>query len=596
MAQTSPLDPNLAAAKVPYSLETPYGFLLDLDFVKYVEEIESGVTLRKAKTVRGVKGQGRTGWTSTESLWSETGETPLTAPHSLLPQRTAMETRKRPEEALVSVRSAFGQAVPTLATAAAISSLHLHWDANPDHTEGPWSQMVSLKKLTPPERVRRSSDGHEVDTSHADDRGQRSSPKVTLETHEAEVWVTEVMLGLSSEAERERCLLQDTIQHQKEVIALLEGHLRDTADELEELRVAVSSWKDRAEVTTWPEKDEAAVQVDLRPETAHKGIQHSPEVASVGVECLLTDLAEGDSKDGEPQRSSKLVKRDPEPGQNEEEQPNKRTVALKSIMKRQGLPTKAERKTLQFVGFLNGEYESTSSSEEEGDEEGETEEEENEEGVKEEEKEKEEEEEEGEKKEEKEEEEEEEGTVEAWFGASSQKGSSAEEVSNFLSPVSPDARMRLLDLTDANGNTALHYSLSYGNFDIARLLLDAGLCKVDQPNKAGYTALMLATLAPAQTEAEMDVVRRVFRLGNVNARAGQAGPTALMLAVSHKREAMAEALLAAGADPHLLDEESDAPQVTTCQSHGQIPTDQSLLDVPDGLQDHDKNGKKPCSE
>lgn len=68
-----------------YSVQTPYGFQLDLDFLKYVEEIETGQTLRRANMSprRGSRSDrvsqrsigGRTsGWTSTESLASTTSE------------------------------------------------------------------------------------------------------------------------------------------------------------------------------------------------------------------------------------------------------------------------------------------------------------------------------------------------------------------------------------------------------------------------------------------------------------------------------------------------------------------------------------------
>lgn len=70
-----------------YSVQTPYGFQLDLDFLKYVEEIESGHNLRRApvssrRSGRGVKlsqrspgvGGRASGWTSTESLSSTASE------------------------------------------------------------------------------------------------------------------------------------------------------------------------------------------------------------------------------------------------------------------------------------------------------------------------------------------------------------------------------------------------------------------------------------------------------------------------------------------------------------------------------------------
>lgn len=70
-----------------YSVQTPYGFQLDLDFLKYVEEIESGHNLRRApvgsrRSGRGIRlsqrspsvGGRASGWTSTESLSSPASE------------------------------------------------------------------------------------------------------------------------------------------------------------------------------------------------------------------------------------------------------------------------------------------------------------------------------------------------------------------------------------------------------------------------------------------------------------------------------------------------------------------------------------------
>lgn len=51
----------------------------------------------------------------------------------------------------------------------------------------------------------------------------------------------------------------------------------------------------------------------------------------------------------------------------------------------------------------------------------------------------------------------------------------------------------------------------------------AGVCNVDHQNKAGYTALMLAALAAVEQEDDMNVVRRLFSMGNVNAKASQVG-------------------------------------------------------------------------
>lgn len=83
-----------------YSVQTPYGFQLDLDFLKYVEEIESGHNLRRApvssrRSSRGARlsqrslsvGGRTSGWTSTESLSStasEDGRAPLPPPRNRL--------------------------------------------------------------------------------------------------------------------------------------------------------------------------------------------------------------------------------------------------------------------------------------------------------------------------------------------------------------------------------------------------------------------------------------------------------------------------------------------------------------------------------
>ncbi|XP_005405701.1 PREDICTED: KN motif and ankyrin repeat domain-containing protein 2 isoform X1 [Chinchilla lanigera] len=59
----------------PYSVETPYGYRLDLDFLKYVDDIEKGHTLRRVAMQRRPRlgslprGPG-SWWTSTESLCS----------------------------------------------------------------------------------------------------------------------------------------------------------------------------------------------------------------------------------------------------------------------------------------------------------------------------------------------------------------------------------------------------------------------------------------------------------------------------------------------------------------------------------------------
>ncbi|XP_058019671.1 KN motif and ankyrin repeat domain-containing protein 3 isoform X2 [Ahaetulla prasina] len=589
-------------------------------------------------------------------------------------------------------------------------------------------------------------------------RSQRPCREVAVgcetETCDAEVWVMESFLGVSSAAEEEMQLVQQRVQHQQAIIAMLEGHLKEATEELEELRVEVCSRRPGSLVSqatlACPEMAEACVEavtptrcqaVGSHIETVEAGVQSFLQVSHVGVGCNLqgesnaeataakdsqqktspsplgteqegrkghlestvatpdhSTAGEGSGsedarqptsdKEGMPvQQALQTTEGEPDAGPTlplgmGSHEPNgaegvSGTGALKSIMKRLDSSAKAEpggsgKKTLQFVGLLNGEYESTSSEEEEEEEEDEEEEEEEEET--------------GSPGEgsphssfsetvgdlegdvaaspdvsdSSEDEEESPGTEAApghprlgpdpedaaghggaapkvkerfelspwmreaclvvrthlghgrgapkskellsssslvlreWFRVSSQKTSRASKVAKYLQALdelSPALLAHVINLSDGNGNMALHYSVSHSNFDIVRLLLDTGVCNINHQNKAGYTALMLAALATMERQDDMAVVRRLFDLGNVNAKASQAGQTALMLAVSHGRQEMVEALLACGADVNLQDEEGSTALMCACE-HGRAETVQLLLAQPAcdaSITDHDGN-------
>lgn len=118
----------------PYSVETPYGFHLDLDFLKYVEEIERGPASRRAPgppharrpraSRTGLAGARSPGaWTSSESLASDDGGasgalSPGAFPGLLLPplsprslsrnprvEHTLLETSRRLEQAQARERA-----------------------------------------------------------------------------------------------------------------------------------------------------------------------------------------------------------------------------------------------------------------------------------------------------------------------------------------------------------------------------------------------------------------------------------------------------------------------------------------------------------
>lgn len=67
----------------------------------------------------------------------------------------------------------------------------------------------------------------------------------------------------------------------------------------------------------------------------------------------------------------------------------------------------------------------------------------------------------------------------------------------------------------------MHYAVSHGNFDVVSILLDSKVCDPNKANKAGYTSVMLVSLAKILTETHRQVVRRLFSLGDVNIKAAQ---------------------------------------------------------------------------
>ncbi|XP_054218472.1 KN motif and ankyrin repeat domain-containing protein 1 isoform X7 [Homo sapiens] len=169
-----------------------------------------------------------------------------------------------------------------------------------------------------------------------------------------------------------------------------------------------------------------------------------------------------------------------------------------------------------------------------------------------------------------------------WFRVSSQKSAIPAMVGDYIAAfeaISPDVLRYVINLADGNGNTALHYSVSHSNFEIVKLLLDADVCNVDHQNKAGYTPIMLAALAAVEAEKDMRIVEELFGCGDVNAKASQAGQTALMLAVSHGRIDMVKGLLACGADVNIQDDEGSTALMCASE-HGHVEIVKLLLAQP----------------
>ncbi|XP_031419117.1 KN motif and ankyrin repeat domain-containing protein 2-like isoform X2 [Clupea harengus] len=174
-----------------------------------------------------------------------------------------------------------------------------------------------------------------------------------------------------------------------------------------------------------------------------------------------------------------------------------------------------------------------------------------------------------------------------WFHVAAEEDSSAHTVALYLGRVraaTPSLLHFLVNLADDNGNTGLHYSVSHSNFSIVQTLLNTGVCDVDVRNKAGYTSVMLASLAATDSPQELEVVRQLLQRGDVNLRAGQvsssppqtntvkhvlgettAGQTALHLAARHGRRLIVPHLLAAGANTNAQDIAGSTALMLTCE-------------------------------
>lgn len=170
-----------------------------------------------------------------------------------------------------------------------------------------------------------------------------------------------------------------------------------------------------------------------------------------------------------------------------------------------------------------------------------------------------------------------------WFRISSVADANPLDVEDFLDcfeEISNQLLEYIVNMTDISGNTALHYALSHGNFDVVSILLDSKVCNINQANAAGYTCVMLVTLADVRSDTHREVVRRLFQLADVNLKAKQHGQTALMLAVSHGRMETVQLLLQCGADVNIQDDDGSTALMCAAE-HGHIDMIKLLTAQPD---------------
>ncbi|XP_014635224.1 PREDICTED: KN motif and ankyrin repeat domain-containing protein 3 [Ceratotherium simum simum] len=601
----------------PYSVETPYGFHLDLDFLKYVEELERG-PLREledqaralpelqeqVRALRAEKARLLAGRGPPEPDWEAEARPDKLAQLRRLTERLA--TSDRGVRARASPRADGPDGSASRRSEGALQVLD-GADGTPD---GAPQTREAGAQAGPETQDAGAQAGPETQDAGAQGRPETREAGVEAapETLEADAWVTEALLGLPAAAERELELMRTSLEHQRGVSELLRGRLR----ELEEAREAAD------------QEAEAEAAAAARPQPREVATQTPWGCAEAATQT-------------EPPAEAPSLAQENSPGSPDGDRAAAPAGVLKSIMKRRdgtpGAQPSPGPKSLQFVGVLNGEYESSSSEDgsdndsEDGaaepprsssssgsgedsgggsdsgtpgppsggdvrDPEPEPEPEpEPQLGAQ--------------------------GRCELsprlreacaalhrqlsrprgvardsgaarlvaqeWFRVSSQRRSQAEPVAGVLGAVArlgPELLAHVVNLADGNGNTALHYSVSHGNLAISSLLLDTGVCEVDRQNRAGYSALMLAALTSVgREEAAMAVVQRLFRMGDVNAKASQTGQTALMLAISHGRQDMVAALLACGADVNAQD--ADGATALMCASeYGRLDTVRLLLAQP----------------
>ncbi|XP_015109672.1 KN motif and ankyrin repeat domain-containing protein 2 isoform X2 [Diachasma alloeum] len=170
-----------------------------------------------------------------------------------------------------------------------------------------------------------------------------------------------------------------------------------------------------------------------------------------------------------------------------------------------------------------------------------------------------------------------------WFNISSTVTANPLDVEDYLDCFEEYSSYLLeyiVNMTDSSGNTAMHYAVSHGNFDVVSILLDSKVCDINKANVAGYTAVMLAALAEVRNSTHASVANRLFQLADVNIRAKLHGQTALMLAVSHGRKDMTHLLLEAGAAVNIQDEDGSTALMCAAE-HGHTDIVRMLLSHPD---------------
>lgn len=144
-----------------------------------------------------------------------------------------------------------------------------------------------------------------------------------------------------------------------------------------------------------------------------------------------------------------------------------------------------------------------------------------------------------------------------------------------------------LDLVDANGDTALHYSAQFTQPRVMKLLLDAG-AKTDLQDKWGQTPLIMA----AGDEYDSAGFRMLMEKNADVNLATPHGGTALHYAAGHGHLARVKALLTRGANVNQTVKQSgETPLITACKDWAHSYIVAPLLAAGADVNARDKNGR-----
>ncbi|XP_065069319.1 uncharacterized protein LOC135694483 isoform X2 [Rhopilema esculentum] len=170
-----------------------------------------------------------------------------------------------------------------------------------------------------------------------------------------------------------------------------------------------------------------------------------------------------------------------------------------------------------------------------------------------------------------------------WFQTVKKKRANAAVVKSYIDLVQsriPQLLDTIINLADQDGNTALHFALTYKNTGVVSILLDSQECNVDIINKAGYSPIMLAALAGFDSKTDKYVMQRLLRAGDINAKNRETGQTPLMFAVSRGHAGMVDLLLDAGAEINEADNDGSTALMCACEN-GSMSLVKTLLSSPD---------------